>query len=138
MAWCLVKAQGQLYLTFTLVELTSVSILLSSFVPPSSSKFSIFLENMGLIATGQMELPTAFEQARMMASSKVHSLTSSLSKHFFFRFTLLLTAEPVSNVSAFRSVHYEGVSKSFRTGRLERELQMVQLYATICNCIAIL
>jgi hypothetical protein len=32
----------------------------------------------------------------------------------------------------------EGVSKSFRTGRLERELQMVQLAATRCNCIAIL
>jgi hypothetical protein len=33
---------------------------------------------------------------------------------------------------------YESVSKSFRTGRLERELQMVQLSATRCNCIAIL
>jgi hypothetical protein len=33
---------------------------------------------------------------------------------------------------------YEGVSKSFRSGRLERELQMVQLYATRCSCIAIL
>jgi hypothetical protein len=33
---------------------------------------------------------------------------------------------------------YEGVSKSFRTGLLERELQMVQLYATRCTCIAIL
>jgi hypothetical protein len=33
---------------------------------------------------------------------------------------------------------YEGVSKSFRTGRLERELQMLQLSATRCNCIAIL
>jgi len=32
----------------------------------------------------------------------------------------------------------EGVSKSFRTGRLERELQMVQLSATECSCIAIL
>jgi hypothetical protein len=30
------------------------------------------------------------------------------------------------------------VSKSFRTGRLERELQMVQLSATRCSCIAIL
>jgi hypothetical protein len=28
--------------------------------------------------------------------------------------------------------------KSFRTGRLERELQMVQLSATLCSCIAIL
>jgi hypothetical protein len=33
---------------------------------------------------------------------------------------------------------HEGVSKSFRTGRLERELQMVQLSATRCSCIAIL
>jgi len=33
---------------------------------------------------------------------------------------------------------YEGVSKSFRTGRLEWELQMVQLSATRCSCIAIL
>jgi hypothetical protein len=32
---------------------------------------------------------------------------------------------------------YDGVSKSFRTGRLERELQMVQLSATRCS-IAIL
>jgi hypothetical protein len=33
---------------------------------------------------------------------------------------------------------YEGVSKSFGTGHLERELQMVQLSATRCSCIAIL
>jgi len=33
---------------------------------------------------------------------------------------------------------YEGVTKSFRTDRLERELQMVQLSATRCSCIAIL
>jgi hypothetical protein len=33
---------------------------------------------------------------------------------------------------------YEAVSKSFRTGRLERELQMVQLSATRYSCIAIL
>jgi hypothetical protein len=33
---------------------------------------------------------------------------------------------------------YEGVTRSFRTGRLERELQMVQLSATRCSCIAIL
>jgi hypothetical protein len=32
---------------------------------------------------------------------------------------------------------YEGVSKSFRTGHLERELQLVQLSATRCSCIAI-
>jgi hypothetical protein len=33
---------------------------------------------------------------------------------------------------------YEGMTKSFRTGRLERELQMVQLSASRCSCIAIL
>jgi hypothetical protein len=33
---------------------------------------------------------------------------------------------------------YEGVFKSFRTGRLERELQMVEFSATRCSCIAIL
>jgi hypothetical protein len=32
----------------------------------------------------------------------------------------------------------EGVSKSFRTGHLEREMQMIQLSATRCCCIAIL
>jgi hypothetical protein len=32
----------------------------------------------------------------------------------------------------------EGVSKSFRTGRMERELQMIQLSATRRSCIAIL
>jgi hypothetical protein len=33
---------------------------------------------------------------------------------------------------------YEGVSKSFRTGRLEREPKMVQLSATRCSFIAII
>jgi len=33
---------------------------------------------------------------------------------------------------------YESVSKSFRIGRQERELQMVQLSATECSCVAIL
>jgi hypothetical protein len=33
---------------------------------------------------------------------------------------------------------YVGVSKSFRTDRLERELQMIELSATRCSCIAIL
>jgi hypothetical protein len=33
---------------------------------------------------------------------------------------------------------HDGVSKIFRTVRLERELQMVQLSANRCNCIATL
>jgi ABC-type uncharacterized transport system permease subunit len=36
------------------------------------------------------------------------------------------------------SAMYEGVSKSFQTGHLERELQMVQLFATRRSFIAIL
>jgi hypothetical protein len=35
-------------------------------------------------------------------------------------------------------IGYEGVSKSFRTVRLERELQVVQLCALRCSCITIL
>jgi hypothetical protein len=35
-------------------------------------------------------------------------------------------------------VNNEGISKIFRTGRLERELQVVQLSAIRCSCIAIL
>jgi hypothetical protein len=35
-------------------------------------------------------------------------------------------------------VIYEGVSKSLRTGRLERELQVVHLFTTRCSCITIL
>jgi hypothetical protein len=38
----------------------------------------------------------------------------------------------------FSPLVYEGVSKRFRTGRLERELQMIQLSATRCSFIAIL
>jgi hypothetical protein len=34
--------------------------------------------------------------------------------------------------------HERGVTKSLWTGRLERELQMVQLSATKCSCIVIL
>jgi hypothetical protein len=36
------------------------------------------------------------------------------------------------------ALYYEGLSKSFRTGRMARELQMVQLSATRNNCIAIM
>jgi len=33
---------------------------------------------------------------------------------------------------------YKGISKSFWTGHLQRELQVVQLSATTCNCITII
>jgi hypothetical protein len=37
-----------------------------------------------------------------------------------------------------RTHTYKGVYKSFRTGHMERELQMIELSATRCSCIAIL
>jgi hypothetical protein len=40
--------------------------------------------------------------------------------------------------SVSKTLEYEGVSKSFRAGHVERELQIVQLSATRCSCIAIL
>jgi hypothetical protein len=43
-----------------------------------------------------------------------------------------------SDLKDIRCEMHEGVSKSFWTGCLERELQMVQLSATRCSCIAIL
>jgi hypothetical protein len=50
-----------------------------------------------------------------------------------------LTTEPQSiNCRTFKYTVYEGVSKSFRTGRLHWELQVVQLSATRCSCITIL
>jgi hypothetical protein len=58
-------------------------------------------------------------------------------------FDSMLTLAPVKYAKPQAKLHfilrkYEGVSKSFRTGRLERELQMAQLSANRCSCIAIL
>jgi len=36
-------------------------------------------------------------------------------------------------VEVYRNETNEGVSRSFRTGRLERELQMVQFSVTMCS-----
>jgi hypothetical protein len=51
---------------------------------------------------------------------------------------VLNSAWEMTHSLLMRSAVYEGVSKSFRTGRLERELQRVQLSTTRCSCIAIL
>jgi hypothetical protein len=44
----------------------------------------------------------------------------------------------ISQADGIQMHPYDRVSKSFRTGRLEWELQMIQLSATMCSCIAIL
>jgi hypothetical protein len=54
-------------------------------------------------------------------------LTSTCHRHYIIR---TYTRQP--------DLEYEGVSNSFRTGRLERQQQVVQLSATICSCIATL
>jgi len=52
-------------------------------------------------------------------------------------FVCLLQLFNSCTFSDYLLVGYEGVSKSFQTGRLGLELQMVQLSATRCSCIAI-
>jgi hypothetical protein len=52
--------------------------------------------------------------------------------------TFRLRTEHTSHRFNILKYTYEGVSKSFRTGRLERELQIVQLSATRCSRVAIL
>jgi hypothetical protein len=42
------------------------------------------------------------------------------------------------SLTCYINFMYVDVSKSFRTGRLERKLQMLELSATRCSCIAIL
>jgi len=57
--------------------------------------------------------------------------------------TLPLLALFLDGRPSFKSIKkilvmYKGVTKSFRTGRLEQELQTVHLFVTRCSCIAIL
>jgi hypothetical protein len=62
---------------------------------------------------------------------RLHSYNTYPSDVIFRRLTTIVQIN-------LRMSIYEGVSKSFWTGCLERELQMVQLSATRCSCIAIL
>jgi hypothetical protein len=64
---------------------------------------------------------------------------------FIIKYSTFLASVPTSTgetrecVRVRACIHtYEGVCRSFRTGSLEQELQMVQLSATRCKCIVIL
>jgi hypothetical protein len=80
-------------------------------------------------------------------TTATHFLIGQSSQPCFLRWRLLLKMRPpftghfwlelTSRTRAYSQLH-AGISKSFRTGRLERELQMAQLSATRCSCIAIL
>jgi hypothetical protein len=62
----------------------------------------------------------------------IHHLGTGFSAHKGIR-SAVKTVKFISDKMA-----YEGVSISFWTGHLKQELQMVQLSATRCSCIAIL
>jgi hypothetical protein len=98
MAWCSVKAQGQLYLP----------------MHATRPAHSIFPYLRGQYFPHVVHIP---------------SLQLKCCTHF---------GSVGRNLQPQASYRYEAVSKSFRTGRLERELKMVQLSATRCSCVAIL
>jgi hypothetical protein len=69
------------------------------------------------------------ESTKFRAYSELIGLRKTLSVHTLRVQFVIYFIVPIS---------YEGVSISSRTGSLELELQMVQLSATWCSCIAIL
>jgi hypothetical protein len=64
--------------------------------------------------------------------SQLHTVT------LYFDNNLWLMCTSPKNLYRFSYQIYEGVSINLRTGRLERELQMVQLSATERSCITVL
>jgi hypothetical protein len=75
-------------------------------------------------------------KAKSIHFSCMSIIQSNQELRYMFRDLELLTS--VRSQDEVGWTMYEGVSKSSRTGRLERELQMVQLSATRCSRIAIL
>jgi hypothetical protein len=57
-------------------------------------------------------------------------------RHWFLSWARRIQSTTPNSISL--KIHLNGVSTSFWTGRLERELQMVQLSVISCSCIAIL
>jgi len=68
------------------------------------------------------------------------TLTATIVNMYGLLMTYVLTFLNNANVQLFYNPvwTYEGVSKRIRTGRLERELKMVQFSDTRCSYIAIL
>jgi hypothetical protein len=78
-----------------------------------------------------------------MTARESRKFGKALPQRHFSTINLSLTTQSLKQVlygenSVTNLSNYESLSKSFRTGRLERELQMVQLSATRRSCIAIL
>jgi hypothetical protein len=73
-----------------------------------------------------------------LVSSKCISDSVSQDESGYEFYNLLHPFPIFTDELCFGDAGNEGVSKSFRTDHLERILQMVQLFATRCSCIAIL
>jgi hypothetical protein len=69
--------------------------------------------------------------------NQYHVSSRSFTNRVLVRGKFKIPTRPIKNVH-WLLTKYEVISKSFRTGSLERELQMVQLSATRCSFIAIL
>jgi carbonic anhydrase len=68
------------------------------------------------------------QSSRVICSVKKKVSGTTLSSSSRIQYSYTTSTSPVI---------YEGVTKTFRTCRLEREQQMVQLSATKCSCIGI-
>jgi hypothetical protein len=80
-----------------------------------------------------MSCPGINFHAEGQGNTHTHTLSNTLLRTCDIKLFSVVTMTKPGN-----SCNYEGVSKRFRTGRLEPELQMLQLPATRCSCIAIL
>jgi len=79
------------------------------------------------------------EQCRAVVNTIMNIRVPKKAGNFFARRGLKFSRWNLLHVVGYLvSYKYEGVTKSFRTGRLELELQMVQLSVTKYSCIAIL
>jgi hypothetical protein len=87
-----------------------------------------------------------YERLCRSPDSNLHPYEPRLQTSGFSRFCTVFYLEKHSFVRIFPwqsttfwwKPTYKGVTKSFRTGLLERGLQMVELSATRCSCMAIL
>jgi hypothetical protein len=122
MVWCSVKEKGRDNFNFTLIILEPGYYGEAPHYAGSSSLLDINIRVTTYYHTSSMQVMYFFDARHQISYAyKISSLTI----YIHARAHICL-------------IQYEGVSQSFRTGRVEWELQMVQLSATKCSCIATL
>jgi hypothetical protein len=134
------------------VKLTTITTTFLT-VAPTKDPICITLKCIGYVHSVLMEEPrlvTSFvKKMTDVRRRKLYCLlirAANLLHHIRFSprlvpFTKLRLTSRAKSREEQLSTKYESASRSFRTGRLERELQMVRLSrlsATRCSCIAIL